>query len=122
MFRRHFKDRLEKIRVGYTGGSASAPSYRQVCSGDTGHAEAVQILYDPNKVRYEELVEFFYAMHDPTTMNRQGPDTGSQYRSALYYYNGEQKKIAEQVTQQVQEEHFQGKKIVTQIVAADKFW
>ncbi|KAI5114903.1 hypothetical protein M0805_000396, partial [Coniferiporia weirii] len=109
-------------RVGYTGGRADVrePSYRQVCSGETGHAEAVRIEFDPSLLKYAELVEYFYRTHDPTTVNKQGPDTGTQYRSAIFYNSPEQKTIAEQVTQDVQKKHFdsRGAKIVTEILPA----
>ncbi|TPX33977.1 hypothetical protein SmJEL517_g03190 [Synchytrium microbalum] len=90
-----------KTQVGYAGGKTANPTYRQVCSGDTGHAEVVQIEYDPAKVEYATLVDFFYRTHDPTTLNRQGNDRGTQYRSTIFYHNDSQKKIAEQVTEKV---------------------
>jgi methionine-S-sulfoxide reductase len=81
--------------VGYTGGTTPDPTYRQVCTGITGHAEAVQIKFDPSIVSYEELLSLFWRMHDPTTPNRQGPDVGTQYRSAIFYHSEEQRKAAE---------------------------
>ena len=90
------------MKVGYIGGKTSgAPTYQQVCSGTTGHAEALQIGFDPAINTYESLVDFFYRMHDPTTRDRQGNDRGTQYRSAIFYHNNEQKKVAEQVTERV---------------------
>ena len=80
--------------VGYTGGKTENPTYKQVCTGKTGHAEAVEIIYDPNKVTYGKLLDVFFNMHDPTTLNRQGPDTGLQYRSAVFYHNESQRKAA----------------------------
>ncbi|CAM0140332.1 unnamed protein product, partial [Umbelopsis sp. WA50703] len=118
----HFKKDGVTTRVGYIGGNVDNPNYRQVCGGDTEHAEAVEVIFDPSKVSYATLTEFFYKLHDPTTLNAQGPDHGTQYRSAIFYHNDEQKKIAEQVTAEVQEKHFKGKKIVTQIVPAGTFW
>ncbi|KAL5520546.1 hypothetical protein ACEPAG_9770 [Sanghuangporus baumii] len=113
-------------RVGYTGGrdDAENPSYKQVCTGATGHAEAVRIEFDPAKLSYAELVDYFYRTHDPTTVNRQGPDVGTQYRSAIFYHSPEQKSIAEQVTQDVQKQHFDriGKKIATSIELASKWY
>ncbi|KAL5525051.1 hypothetical protein ACEPAF_8920 [Sanghuangporus sanghuang] len=113
-------------RVGYTGGrdDAENPSYKQVCTGATGHAEAVRIEFDPSKLSYAELVEYFYRTHDPTTVNRQGPDVGTQYRSAIFYHSPEQKSIAEQVTQDVQKQHFDriGEKIATSIEPAKKWY
>ncbi|KAF8627256.1 hypothetical protein AX15_004450 [Amanita polypyramis BW_CC] len=115
-----------KTSVGFTGGKpgATSPGYRAVCSGSTDHAEAVRIEFDPAKVSYDELVEFFYRTHDPTTVNRQGADTGSQYRSAIFYNNPEQKVIAERVTKEVQDKHFAptGKNIVTEIAEAGPWW
>ena len=81
-------------KAGYTGGATEYPSYTQVCSGDTGHAEAVQIIFDPHVIDYETLVNRFFAIHDPTQRNRQGPDVGSQYRSVIFYHNSRQKHIA----------------------------
>ncbi|EJD04744.1 peptide methionine sulfoxide reductase [Fomitiporia mediterranea MF3/22] len=115
-----------KTRVGYTGGrdDAENPSYQDVCTGRTGHAEAVRIDFDPEKVSYGELVEYFYCTHDPTTVNRQGADTGTQYRSAIFYHSPEQKRIAEQVTQDVQKAHFDRRnaKIVTSIEPAGMWY
>ncbi|KAI9485854.1 MAG: hypothetical protein EXX96DRAFT_546735 [Benjaminiella poitrasii] len=122
IYLKHFKQYDIKTRVGYTGGDTTDPDYRKVCSGDTNHTEALEIDFDPNKVSYETLVEFFYKMHDPTTVNAQGPDVGTQYRSAIFYHSPEQKTIAEKVTAEVQEEHFKGKKIVTQMVPAGIFY
>ncbi|ORY33355.1 peptide methionine sulfoxide reductase MsrA [Naematelia encephala] len=110
------------VKSGYTGGHAKSPSYRQVCTGTTGHAEAVLLTYQKGAVGYGELVEFFYRTHDPTTVDRQGPDRGSQYRSAIFYHSPEQKEIAEKVTQEVQEKYLKGKPIVTQIVPAGDWW
>ncbi|KAH9171906.1 peptide methionine sulfoxide reductase [Lactarius sanguifluus] len=111
-----------KTAVGYTGGHAdvSNPTYRQVCSGDTNHAEALRIEFDPSKVTYAELVEYFYRTHDPTTLNSQGPDRGTQYRSAIFFNNPEQEAVARRVTKEVQEKHFtpKGQKIATTIEAA----
>src|SRR5213592_1460564 len=81
--------------VGYSGGHLRDPTYRDVCTGQTGHAEVVGVEYDPTKVTYEELLEAFWKLHDPTTMNRQGPDVGTQYRSAIFYHSPEQKRVAE---------------------------
>ncbi|KAI9464090.1 peptide methionine sulfoxide reductase [Lactarius psammicola] len=111
-----------KTAVGYTGGRAdvSNPTYHQVCSGSTNHAEALRIEFDPTKVTYAELVEYFYRTHDPTTLNSQGPDRGTQYRSAIFFNTPEQEAIARRVTEEVQEKHFtpKGQKIVTTIEAA----
>ena len=83
--------------VGYSGGSVENPTYQQVCSGQTGHAEVVQVKFDPNKVSFQELLEVFWNIHDPTTLNRQGPDVGTQYRSAIFYQDQQQKEIAQNI-------------------------
>jgi len=113
-----------KTSVGYTGGTLANPDYRTVCSSTTGHAEALRIEFDPAIVSYGELVEFFYRTHDPTTLNRQGADTGSQYRSAIFTHSPAQKDKAISVTAEVQKKHFEdkGKKIVTQIVDAGEWY
>jgi len=113
-----------KTAVGYTGGKTDDPNYGDVCSGSTDHAEAVRIEFDPNIVTYAELVEFFYRTHDPTTPNRQGGDRGTQYRSAIFYNSPAQKAIAQKVTDEVQEKHFdpKGAKIVTQITEAGDWY
>lgn len=122
MYRKAFKGKgLYDARVGYIGGNAAHPSYRAVCGGDTGHAEALQVIYDPTQVTYRQLLEFFYKMHDPTTADRQGPDRGTQYRSGIFYHDEEQKTIAEQVTRQVNEKWWNGK-VVTQILPAGEWW
>jgi len=125
-FVKQFKGKgLLKSAVGYIGGNTADPSYRAVCSGNTGHAEAVRIEYDPSQVSYAELVEFNYAMHDPTTVNRQGNDRGTQYRSAIFAQTPEQLDIAKKVTAEVQELHFKDSKIVTQLVGPEdgfKWW
>ncbi|RIA89515.1 peptide methionine sulfoxide reductase [Glomus cerebriforme] len=126
IFKKHFND--IKTRVGYIGGKTRNPGYREVCSGSTGHAEACQIEFDPTKTSYETLVEFFYKIHDPTTANKQGPDVGTQYRSAIFYHSLEQKELAEKVTKQVQErldndkKLYSGNDIVTEIVEADEWY
>ncbi|RQW80021.1 MAG: bifunctional methionine sulfoxide reductase B/A protein [Methanothrix sp.] len=104
--------------VGYTGGTASNPTYRQVCTGITGHAEAVQIKYDPNVVSYEELLSLFWRMHDPTTPNRQGPDVGTQYRSVIFYHNEGQRKVAERSKEEFDRSGVYTNKAATQIVPA----
>jgi len=108
--------------VGYTGGTVSNPTYRQVCTGITGHAEAVQIKYDPRKVSYEELLSLFWRMHDPTTPNRQGPDVGTQYRSAIFYHDEAQRKAAERSKEEFDRSGVYLKKATTQIVPASTFY
>jgi len=121
-YRKQFKGKgLYDARVGYIGGDTKSPSYRAVCSGRTGHAEALQVTFDPNQVTYRQLLEFFYKMHDPTTANSQGPDTGSQYRSAIFYHDSEQESIAREVTRKANEKWWKGK-IVTEILPAGEWW
>ncbi|KAK9838160.1 hypothetical protein WJX81_005294 [Elliptochloris bilobata] len=117
-----FKGAILKSAVGYTGGDAANPKYQAVCSGATGHAEAVRFEFDPSKAKYADLVEYFYRIHDPTTPNRQGNDVGTQYRSAVFYHDDEQKRIAEEVTVEVQKKHYAGKRIATEIVPEQKWW
>ncbi|KAI0046808.1 peptide methionine sulfoxide reductase [Auriscalpium vulgare] len=115
-----------RTEVGYTGGrdDVKDPDYRLVCSGATGHAEALKIEFDPAKITYAELVEYFYRTHDPTTVNAQGADHGTQYRSAIFYNTPEQETVARRVTEEVQAKHFapRGKKIVTTIDKAGPWY
>jgi peptide-methionine (S)-S-oxide reductase len=115
-----------KTTVGYTGGKPDIkdPDYKSVCSGETDHAEAVKIEFDPTVVSYAELVEFFYRTHDPTTSNRQGGDVGTQYRSVIFTHSEDQQAIANRVTAEVQAAHFtpKNKKIVTEIVESGPWW
>ena len=91
---------VEKTRVGYTGGHLKNPTYKDVCTETTGHAEAIEIFFDPSRVSYRELLEYFFQIHDPTTLNSQGPDFGTQYRSEIFYLNDQQKNIAEKMIEQ----------------------
>ncbi|KAI0474168.1 peptide methionine sulfoxide [Xylariaceae sp. FL0804] len=124
MFRKHFGGKgLYDARVGYVGGDTSNPTYRAVCSGTTGHTEGLQIHYDPSRLTYRQLLEFFYRMHDPTTANRQGPDVGTQYRSGIYFHDAEQERVARDVTRQAAEQWYGGSgKVVTEIVPAGPWW
>ena len=115
-------DGVEKVVSGYTGGKSINPTYQQVCSGNTGHAETVQISFNPSKISYKEILEIFFSVHDPTTPNRQGADVGTQYRSAIFYHNEEQKIIAEEIIKELNKGALGEKPIVTQIVALDKFY
>lgn len=115
-------DGVLTTRVGYTGGAKDAPTYQEVCEGDTGHAEAVLIEFDPTVVSFKTLVEEFFNLHDPTTINRQGPDFGEQYRSAIFVHSPEQTAIAQQVISELTASGEFGAPIVTQVVLAGKFW
>lgn len=106
--------------VGYIGGKIKNPTYEQVCLDRTGHAEAVQITFDSSKISYKQLLDIFWEAHDPTTMNRQGPDVGTQYRSSIFYHNEEQKKEALESKREWQKKL--GNKIVTKIIKADEFY
>ena len=112
--------RVLSTKVGYCGGHTSSPTYQQVCTGTTGHAESLQVAYDPAKTTYGELLHLFWRTHDPTTKDRQGPDVGSQYRSVIFYHDAEQRTEAEESLSERQKEL--GSKIVTQIVAASTFY
>jgi peptide-methionine (S)-S-oxide reductase len=113
---------LLDARVGYIGGNTKHPSYRAVCSGNTGHAEALQIVYDPEKLSYRAILEFFFRMHDPTTKDRQGPDRGTQYRSAIFFHDEEQEKTARDIVGKVQKEWWKDGKVVTEIIPAGEWW
>lgn len=112
------------IRVipGYTGGKSKNPSYHQVCGGETGHAEVIQVWYEPNIVSYDDLLQVFFTSHDPTTLNKQGADVGTQYRSVIYYHSAEQKFLAEKYKKELDEIDAFGKPIVTEISAATEFY
>lgn len=113
---------VKSTMVGYTGGTYPNPTYAHVCSDRTGHAEAVQIKYDPNEISYEELLKIFWSIHDPTTKNRQGPDIGSQYRSMIAYHTPEQEKVARKSKEQLDKSGQFKKPVVTEIVPASKFY
>ncbi|HLG20449.1 MAG TPA: peptide-methionine (S)-S-oxide reductase MsrA [Bdellovibrionota bacterium] len=108
--------------VGYTGGSTAGPTYPDVKKGTTGHAEAIQVVFDPTKVSYEQLLEYFFRLHDPTTKNRQGNDAGTQYRSAIFYFDEKQKEVAERVKRKVARSGKWEREIVTEIVPATPFY
>lgn len=113
---------ITSVESGYSGGSVQNPSYEAVCTGKTGHAEVIQLKYDPAKVSYDELLEIFWKTHDPTTPNRQGADVGTQYRSVVFYHNDEQKQKAEFYKNKLQESNIWDKPIVTEIVPFKKFY
>jgi peptide-methionine (S)-S-oxide reductase len=108
--------------VGYTGGHTENPTYKQVCSDRTGHAEAVRVEYDPERITYGQLLDTFFAMHDPTTRNRQGPDIGSQYRSAIFTLDAEQKEQATAARQRLDASGAYKRPVVTEIADAGPFW
>ncbi len=110
------------VAVGYAGGTVAKPSYRMVCSGKTGHAEVVQVEYDPARVSFERLLEVFWQIHDPTTLNRQGPDVGTQYRSIIFYSDEHERKAAEESKRRLDESGKLARPVVTQIVPTAEFY
>jgi peptide-methionine (S)-S-oxide reductase len=113
---------VEKVTSGYAGGDLPNPSYEQVCRGTTGHAEVVQIIFNPKETSFKELLEVFFTIHDPTTLNRQGADTGTQYRSAIFYHSPEQKEVSEQVIRELEAEGIWDDPIVTEVTPLDAFY
>ncbi|MEP6644201.1 MAG: peptide-methionine (S)-S-oxide reductase MsrA, partial [Acidobacteriaceae bacterium] len=113
---------VTSTRVGYIGGDFENPTYQDVCSSRTGHAEAVEVVYDPAKVSYDKLLEIFWDNHDPTQLNRQGPDTGTQYRSAIFFHSSEQEAAAKASKAMLEKTHRFNRPVVTQIVPAVKFY
>lgn len=124
----HVEDLLRKTKgvkstqVGYIGGKLANPTYEEVCTDSTGHAEAVQVEFDPNEISYDELLKVFWNNHDPTSLNRQGPDIGHQYRSAIFFHSEEQKKIALKSKEELESSGKFQKRIVTEIVPAPEFY
>lgn len=113
---------VQGVESGYAGGHVDNPSYRAVCNGDTGHAEVVQVHFDPSVVSYRDLLNVFFAIHDPTTLNRQGADVGTQYRSAIFYHDDEQKRTAEELIKELNAQKIWDNPIVTQVERLDKFY
>jgi peptide-methionine (S)-S-oxide reductase len=113
---------VESVESGYMGGTMANPSYEQVCSGKTGHAEVVQITFDPALVSFKEILEVFFVIHDPTTLNQQGSDAGTQYRSVIFYHSPEQKSQVEQVIKNLNGTHIWNSPIVTEVVRAQTFY
>lgn len=113
---------VEGVKPGYTGGKTENPTYDEVCSGYSGHAEVIQIIFDPNKITYSELLEVFFATHDPTTINRQGADVGTQYRSEVFATNAKQKELAQAYIDLLNMENTYGKKVVTKVTEASPFY
>jgi len=113
---------VEDVVSGYSGGHTENPTYKEVCSETTGHAEAVQIRFDPKVLSYEDLLRVYFTVHDPTTLNRQGGDIGTSYRSAIFYHSEEQRQAAEKVLAEITAEAIYDDPIVTEVTAFDKFW
>src|SRR3989344_5712650 len=113
---------VKETAVGFMGGGVPNPTYKMVCGGNTGHAEVVHIEYDPSEVSYDKLLNIFWENHDPTTLNRQGPDIGEQYRSVIFYHTEEQKKLAEESKEKLEKSGKYKEPIVTQILRAEKFY
>ncbi len=113
---------VEKVESGYSGGQVTNPNYHQVCTGTTGHAEVVQITFDPQVVSFKEILQVFFTIHDPTTLNRQGADVGTQYRSAIFHHTPEQKEIAEQVIAELSAEKVWDDPLVTEVTAFSAFY
>jgi peptide-methionine (S)-S-oxide reductase len=113
---------VEDVVSGYSGGTVPDPTYKQVCTGTTGHAEVVQITFDPSVISFRDLLEVFFTIHDPTTLNRQGDDVGTQYRSAIFYHTPEQKATAEQVIQELTAAHLWNAPIVTEVAPFQAFY
>ena len=124
----HVEDLFQKTKgvkstqVGYTGGKLSSPTYEEVCTDRTGHAEAVQVEYDPEQISYDELLKIFWENHDPTSLNRQGPDVGTQYRSAVFYHDESQKELAKKSKERLEKSGAFQKPIVTEISPAPEFY
>ncbi len=113
---------VERVESGYTGGQVKNPTYRAVCEGTTGHAEVIQVAYDPKVISYRDILQIFFVVHDPTTLNRQGADVGTQYRSAIFYHSQEQKKIADELIAELTNEKAWDRPIVTQVAPLDIFY
>jgi peptide-methionine (S)-S-oxide reductase len=113
---------VEQVDSGYSGGNVPDPTYRQVCTGTTGHAEVVQVTFDPDVISFKELLQLFFTVHDPTTLNRQGPDVGTQYRSAIFYHTPAQKATAEQVIKEMTAAQIWPSPIVTEVTPSSAFY
>ncbi len=113
---------VQDVVAGYMGGKSVNPTYREVCSGHTGHAEVIQVAFDPEAISFREILEVFFTIHDPTTLNRQGNDVGTQYRSAIFFHSPEQRRLAEGTITNFNREHVWDRPIVTEVTAADTFY
>ncbi|HVT39659.1 MAG TPA: peptide-methionine (S)-S-oxide reductase MsrA [Gemmatimonadaceae bacterium] len=113
---------VQRVVSGYTGGRRPNPTYEQVCSGVTGHAEVVQVTFDPLVISYRDLLDVFFTIHDPTTLNRQGNDSGTQYRSAIYFHSPEQERMARETIEELTAQKLWGDPVVTEVAPLDNFW
>jgi peptide-methionine (S)-S-oxide reductase len=113
---------VESVVSGYAGGKVADPTYQQVCSGTTGHAEVVQVTFDPQTISYRDILEIYFAIHDPTTLNRQGHDVGTQYRSAIFYHSPDQQKVAQDLVAELNGAHIWDRPIVTELAPLEKFY
>jgi peptide-methionine (S)-S-oxide reductase len=113
---------VKEVVSGYSGGTVAGPTYEQVCTGTTGHAEVVRVTFDPSAISFREILEVYFSIHDPTTLNRQGADVGTQYRSAIFYHTPEQKRIAEEVIAELEEAGVWERPIVTELTPASDFY
>ena len=113
---------VASVEPGYSGGFTSNPTYREVCEGDSGHAEVVRVSFDPAQISFETLLEIFFTIHDPTTLNRQGHDVGTQYRSVIFYHSPEQKNVAQKVVARINAENWWGTPVVTQVMPVPAFY
>ena len=113
---------VSKVESGYCGGQVTSPTYQQVCTGTTGHAEVIQVTFDSSLISFREILEVFFAMHDPTTLNRQGADVGTQYRSAIFYHDDSQRIVAEETIRELNAAHIWDRPIVTQVAPCETFY
>lgn len=113
---------VERVESGYSGGASANPTYREVCSGTTGHAEVIQVTFDPQVISFKEILEVFFTVHDPTTLNRQGADVGTQYRSVIFYHDEEQRRVAEEVIKKLDAEKLWDGPIVTEVAPFEAFY
>jgi peptide-methionine (S)-S-oxide reductase len=113
---------VHSVVSGYAGGTVAEPTYQQVCSGTTGHAEVVQVTFDPHLISYRDILEIYFAIHDPTTLNRQGHDVGTQYRSAIFYHSPDQQKVAQELIAELNAAHIWDRPIVTEVRPLEKFY
>ncbi len=113
---------IEKVESGYSGGTVPDPSYEDVCTGNTGHAESIQVTFDPKQISFKEILQIFFTMHDPTTLNRQGADVGTQYRSVIFYHSPQQERVAKAVIKETNAAKIWKKPIVTEVVPFKEFY